>query len=212
MKKTFLLAPSILSADFTDLKSSISYIEDNKGDWIHIDVMDGHFVPNLTFGPPVIAALRKCTKLPFDVHLMVSNPGDMIQPFVDAGCEWITFHYEAAIHAHKYISQIHEAGCKAGISIVPSTPISALSEILPYVDLVLIMSVNPGFGGQKMIPRCIDKVAELKKIRMERGFSYIVSIDGGVNSKTIVPVLDAGADVVVTGSAFFSGEILELFN
>ncbi len=207
MKKPFLLAPSILSADFTDLGASVELIEQKGGDWIHIDVMDGHFVPNLSFGSLVVRAIRSRSRLPFDVHLMVTNPEDLIPEFVSAGADYITFHIEAAIHAHRLISLIHDSGIKAGISIVPSTPVAALKELLPIVDLVLVMSVNPGFGGQVMIPSCLEKVRELKKLQQDSGFSYIVSVDGGVNARTLDAVVDAGADVIVSGSAFFSGEL-----
>jgi len=208
MNKTFLLAPSILSADFSILGESVALIAEKGGNWVHIDVMDGHFVPNLTLGAPIVAAIRPKTTLPFDVHLMVSNPETMIADFARAGADYITFHIEASIHAHRLVSQIHELGLKAGISIVPSTPVAAIQELLPIVDLVLVMTVNPGFGGQELIPSCLDKVRELKKRKQTSGFSYIVSVDGGVNSKTLPAVLDAGTDVVVSGSAFFKGELL----
>ncbi len=210
MSKSYLLAPSILSADFSNLAESIALIERKGGDLVHIDIMDGHFVPNLTIGPIVIESIRSKTKLPFDVHLMVDNPADYLEPFAKIGCEYITFHIEACVHAHRLVSRIHELGCRAGVSLVPSTPVSALEELLPIVDMVLVMSVNPGFGGQKLIPSCLDKVRELKKIQRNRGFSYIVSVDGGVNSETLPLVLDAGTDLVVSGSAFFSG-VLEGF-
>jgi ribulose-phosphate 3-epimerase len=209
MKKPFLLAPSILSADFTKLGSSLSLIEEKGGDWIHIDVMDGHFVPNLTLGAPIVKALRPVSRLPFDVHLMVSNPEALLSDFIAAGADYITFHIEAAVHAHSLVCRIHDAGIKAGISIVPSTPVSAIKELLPLVDLVLVMTVNPGFGGQVMIPGCLEKVRELKKIQQESHFSYIVSVDGGVNARTLPLVLEAGTDVVVSGSAFFSGELTQ---
>ncbi|HHU36704.1 MAG TPA: ribulose-phosphate 3-epimerase [Treponema sp.] len=207
MNKSYLLAPSLLSADFSDLRSAIAQIEASGGDMVHIDVMDGHFVPNLTFGAPVVRSLRKRTRLPFDVHLMVSNPAALVDDFVSAGADYICFHIEAEVHAHRLLQRIRELGCKAGISLVPSTPVSALMEVLPFVDLVLVMTVNPGFGGQEMIPSCLEKVTLLKKIRQENDFSYIVSVDGGVNCKTLPSVLAAGTDVVVSGSAFFTGEL-----
>ena len=207
MKRPYLLAPSLLSADFSNLGSAITQIEQSSGDMIHIDVMDGHFVPNLTIGPPVIAALRKLTTIPFDVHLMITNPAEMADSFLDAGADYLSFHIEAEVHAHRLVQRIREAGCKPGISLVPSTPVSALMEVLPFVDLVLVMTVNPGFGGQKMIESCLDKVRELKKIKQENNFSYIVSVDGGVNCETLPSVLAAGTDMVVSGSAFFTGEL-----
>jgi ribulose-phosphate 3-epimerase len=205
--KDIILAPSILSADFSNLEKGIHYIEHNSGGWVHLDVMDGSFVPNITIGPPVVAALRPLTALPFDVHLMIERPENHIAVFADAGADYITFHYEAAVHHHRIIEQIHQSGKKAGISIVPSTPVSVLEEILPFIDVVLIMTVNPGFGGQKMIDSCVKKLDILSRIRQERGLSYILSVDGGVNSKTYESVVTAGADVVVSGSAFFSGEL-----
>lgn len=208
MTRPYLLAPSILSADFSNLGSSLDEIQVKGGDWIHIDVMDGQFVPNLTFGPPIIKALRKKSSLPFDVHLMVNNPSSMVDQFIDAGADWLTFHIEAEVHAHRLAAKIRETGIKAGISIVPSTPVSAIEEMLPYVDLVLVMTVNPGFGGQILIPECLRKVQALKKIKQDLDLSYIVSVDGGVNRETLGSVLGAGTDVVVSGSAFFSGTLL----
>lgn len=202
-----VLAPSLLSADFSDLSKALKMIENNNGKVVHIDVMDGIFVPEITYGQPVVRSIRKLTSLPFDVHLMVEHPENQIQSFAAAGADWITFHWEAAVHTNRIIQQIHELGKKAGVSIVPSTPVSALSEVLRDVDLVLVMTVNPGFGGQKLIPSCVDKIAELKRIREEKGYNYIISVDGGINNDTIQSVKDAGVDVIVSGSSFFNGSL-----
>lgn len=201
------LAPSLLSADFCSLENAITQIEKNGGSVIHIDVMDGQFVPEITYGQPVIRSIRKLTKLPFDVHLMVENPENQIESFINAGADWITFHYEATPHAHRLIQMIHEKGKLAGISICPGTPVSALSEIIKCADIILIMTVNPGWGGQKIIPACVEKIAELKKIRQEEGCDYLISADGGVNSQTLESVKAAGADIIVSGSAFFNNTL-----
>ncbi len=201
------LAPSLLSADFSSLEKAIKQIEDNNGTVVHIDVMDGQFVPEITYGQPVIRTIRKLTKLPFDVHLMVENPENQINSFADAGADWITFHIEATNHSHRLIQMIHERGLKAGVAICPGTPISLLSEILESADIILVMTVNPGWGGQKIIPSCVKKVVELKKLREEKGYNYLISVDGGVNTETISSVKDAGADVIVSGSAFFNNTL-----
>lgn len=201
------LAPSLLSADFSSLENAIRQIEENGGSVIHIDVMDGQFVPEITYGQPVVRSIRKLTKLPFDVHLMVENPENQIDSFVDAGADWITFHYEATNHAHRLIQMIHEKGKLAGVSICPGTPINILSEILKCADIILVMTVNPGWGGQKIIQSCVEKIAELKKIREEKGYNYLISVDGGVNPQTLESVKTAGADVIVSGSAFFNNTL-----
>ena len=206
MNKLYL-APSLLSADFSNLEKAVKQIEDNKGTVVHIDVMDGQFVPEITYGQPVVRSIRKLTKLPFDVHLMVMNPENQIEPFAKAGADWITFHYEATAHSHRLIQKIHELGKKAGIAICPGTPVSVLEEILPDVDLVLVMTVNPGWGGQVLIPGCVKKVELLKKIREEKGYKYMISVDGGVNKNTLPVVISAGTDVVVSGSSFFKNEL-----
>lgn len=202
-----ILAPSLLSADFSNLTEAFEKIENYGGKAVHIDVMDGQFVPEITYGQPVVRSVRKLSKLPFDVHLMVENPELQIESFAKAGADWITFHLEAAVHSHRIIQHIHELGKKAGISIVPSTPVAALKELLEYVDIVLVMTVNPGYGGQVLIPSCVEKVKELKRIREEKGYNYKISVDGGVNSDTLKTVLDAGTDIVVSGSAFFNGSL-----
>ena len=205
--KTPALAPSLLSADFSDLNAAIKQIENNKGTVVHIDVMDGQFVPEITYGQPVVRTIRKLTQLPFDVHLMVEHPENQINSFIDAGADWVTFHIEATPHAHRLIQMIHEKGKKAGIALNPATPASALQEILSDVDVVLVMTVNPGWGGQKLIPSCVEKIKELKRIRQEKGYNYLISVDGGVNNDTLQTVLDAGVDVFVSGSAFFNGSL-----
>ncbi len=205
--KTRILAPSLLSADFADLGGEIKKIENNQGGAVHIDVMDGSFVPEITYGEPVIRSIRKLTKLPFDVHLMIEKPELHVDSFAQAGADWITFHFEATNHAHRIIQMIHEKGKKAGVAICPGTPVSLLSEILPCADIILVMTVNPGWGGQKLIPSCVDKVAELKKYREEHKLNYMISVDGGVNNDTLHLVTDAGTDIVVSGSCFFNGSL-----
>ncbi|MBQ8014099.1 MAG: ribulose-phosphate 3-epimerase [Treponema sp.] len=201
------LAPSLLSADFSDLASAIKKIETEGGSIVHIDVMDGAFVPQITYGQPVIKSIRKLTALPFDVHLMVEKPELMVDSFAESGADWITFHYESTVHIDRLIHHIHDLGKKCGISIIPSTPVSFLREILPLVDLVLVMSVNPGFGGQRFIPYTLDKIRELKKIREENLLSFMISVDGGINEKNYSEVAAAGADILVSGFAFFSGKL-----
>ncbi|CVK19717.1 ribulose-phosphate 3-epimerase [Sporomusa sphaeroides] len=203
MTKTIKIAPSILSADFSRLADEIIKIEQAGADWVHIDVMDGHFVPNLTFGAPVVAAIRKVTPLPFDVHLMVNNPQDLIEPFARAGADIITVHAETAPHLHRLIQTIKELGKKAGVSLNPSTPLSAVEEVLADVDMLLIMSVNPGFGGQKFIPSAVDKIARLKSMLDERNLIVDIEVDGGINAATARQVIAAGANILVAGSAVY---------
>ena len=205
--KTPILAPSLLSADFASLGDEIKKIESNCGEAVHIDVMDGSFVPEITYGQPVIRSVRKLTKLPFDVHLMIEKPELHINSFAEAGADWITFHYEATSHAHRIIQMIHNLGKKAGVAVCPGTPVAVLSEILPCADIILVMTVNPGWGGQKIIPSCVEKVAELKTIREKKGYGYLISVDGGINNETLRSVLDAGTDIVVSGSSFFNGSL-----
>ncbi|MBQ0050505.1 MAG: ribulose-phosphate 3-epimerase [Treponema sp.] len=202
-----ILAPSLLSADFSDLASAFKMIETQGGSAVHVDVMDGAFVPQISYGQPVIKSMRKLSDLPFDVHLMVEKPELMVDSFAEAGADWITFHLESTVHADRLINHIHELGKKCGISIVPSTPLESISEILPFVDLVLVMTVNPGFGGQKLIPYCVEKISRLKKIREEKGLDFKISVDGGVNENNVDEVVKAGSDIVVSGSAFFSGKL-----
>lgn len=205
--KTQILAPSLLSADFANLGSEIKKIESNNGGAVHIDVMDGSFVPEITYGEPVIRSIRKLTKLPFDVHLMIDKPELHVKAFAEAGADWITFHYESTNHTHRIIQMIHEMGKKAGVAICPGTSISILSEILPCADIILVMTVNPGWGGQKIIPSCVEKVAQLKRYRDEHGLNFKISVDGGVNNETLQSVIDAGTDIVVSGSSFFNGSL-----
>jgi ribulose-phosphate 3-epimerase len=202
LKAKTLIAPSILSADFSKLGEEVRSVEKAGADWLHVDVMDGHFVPNLTIGPLVVEALKPVTKLPLDCHLMVSRPEDWVTHFAKAGASIITVHAEAATHLDRLLNQIRELGCKAGVSINPATSLSAIEEVLDLVDLVLVMSVNPGFGGQKFIDGAVAKIERLAQMRAGRKF--LIEVDGGVNAQNIARLKKAGTDVFVAGSAIFS--------
>ena len=197
------LLPSILSSDFAHLADQVAAAERGGGTVIHVDVMDGHFVPNITLGPPVVKSLRKATSLPLDCHLMIENPDDFIPAFADAGASWISVHYEVCRHLHRSLELIAQHGMKPAVVINPATRVDLLSEILPMVHHVLVMSVNPGFGGQKFIEFSLDKIRQLVQIRQERGLAFRIEVDGGVAHDTVARIVQAGADLLVAGNAVF---------
>ncbi len=198
------IAPSLLSADFSKLQEDITLMEEGGADLHHVDVMDGHFVPNITFGPFIVKAIKKCASIPLDVHLMIENPELYIEDFANAGSDYITVHVEACPHIHRTIQQIKATGAKAGVSLNPGTPLSSIEDILGDVDLILIMSVNPGFGGQSFIESSLDKIKRLRALLTERGLDHVeIEIDGGVKLDNIDRVAEAGVDIFVSGSGIF---------
>jgi ribulose-phosphate 3-epimerase len=201
-----LIAPSVLSADFGALADGVRLAESMGGDLVHLDVMDGSFVPTITFGQKALHDLRPVTRLPFDVHLMIRMPENHVDEFCAAGADYLTIHFEATTHLHAVLSSIRERGRRPGIALVPSTPAEALTEVLPFVDMVLVMTVSPGFGGQELIPRCLQKVRSLRRMRDETGLGYLIEVDGGINRSTVGAALEAGADVIVAGSALYGAK------
>ncbi len=198
-----IVSPSVLSADFANLQRDVEMLNESQAQWIHIDVMDGVFVPNISFGIPVTAAIAKHAKKVMDVHLMIVNPDAYIEEFKNAGAEYLTVHYEACTHLHRTVQNIHSHGMKAGVALNPHTPVHLLKDILGELDLVLIMSVNPGFGGQKFIERTYDKIKELKAMIVAGGYSTLIEVDGGVNADNAVLLKEAGADALVAGNFVF---------
>ena len=203
---TPIIAPSILAADFANIQSEVEMLNASNADWVHVDIMDGIFVPNISFGIPVTQAIHKHSKKPLDVHLMIEKPENYVEAFKKAGAEIITVHYEACPHLHRNIQQIKDLGCKAGVALNPHTPVQLLEDLIQDIDMVCIMSVNPGFGGQKFIENTYKKVEQLKELISDVGATTLIEIDGGVNQNNARPLLDAGADVLVAGSFVFSSE------
>jgi ribulose-phosphate 3-epimerase len=204
-----LIAPSILSADFVQLGAEIRAVEAAGADWIHVDVMDGHFVPNITMGPLVVEAVRRSTTLPIDVHLMIANPDQFVEAFAKAGADYIAVQVETTVHLHRSIHLIKSFGKKAGAVLNPATPLSSLEWMMPDLDLVVVMSVNPGFGGQTFIPHTLDKIRALRKMIDANHYKALIQIDGGVNNKSVADIVSAGADVLVAGSAIFGSSDYE---
>lgn len=205
------IAPSILSANFLKLEEEIRAAEAAGADMLHIDIMDGHFVPNITIGPFIVESIRTVTALPLDIHLMIEKPDTYIRDFIKAGADFLTVHYEASVHLHRTIQSIKENDVKAGVSLNPATPVCSLDHVLSDIDMVLLMSVNPGFGGQDFIPQVIEKIKLLKDTLREKGLSMLVEVDGGVKLDNAPAVINAGADILVMGSAFFHSQDYGLF-
>ena len=201
-----ILAPSILSADFTNLAQQIRMVEIGGADWIHCDIMDGHFVPNITFGPLLVKAARQVTKLPIDVHLMIENPDNYLEAFIKAGASYVSVHVEEVVHLNRTINRIKELGAKAGVVINPATPVSSVADVAEYIDMLLIMTVNPGFGGQKFIPNSVRRIKEAAVLRRDLNAGFLIEIDGGVNAETAKIAFDAGAEVFVAGSSIFKAD------
>jgi len=200
------IAPSILSADFSRLAEEIDKVEKAGADILHLDVMDGHFVPNITIGPPVVASIRKSTRMVLDVHLMIDHPGDYIEDFIRAGADWISVHVEADKHLDRTLNFLKEKGIRAGVALNPATAVGSLDEVLHLMDYVLIMTVNPGFGGQKFIPSTLEKIRKLKRLSKSDAYRGRIEVDGGIDAGNLSKVLDAGADIIVAGSAIFGRE------
>jgi len=198
-----ILAPSILNADFSNLSEQIKLLKIGGADYIHCDIMDGQFVPNLTFGPFIIDSLNKITTLPLDVHLMIKNPDNLIEEFAKSGANIITVHQEECVHLHRTITKIKDLNCKAGVALNPASPLTTISEIVEYVDLLLLMSVNPGFGGQKFINSVLKKISEAKILKEEKKLNFLIEVDGGIDRENIKDILTAGCDVFVIGSSIF---------
>ncbi len=199
-----LVAPSLLTADFANLASEIEMLNESEADWIHLDIMDGLFVPNISFGFPVIEAVRDLAEKPLDVHLMIVDPDRYLERFRDAGATWLTVHYEACTHLHRTVTEIRRLGMKAGVVLNPHSPVTLLRDILPHIDMVLLMTVNPGFGGQSFIPGSINKIGELRSMIDEGGYDVLIEVDGGVDTNNAPMLVYAGADVLVAGNSIFS--------
>lgn len=203
MNSSVIVAPSLLAADFSRLSDEVDSVVSAGADWLHLDVMDGSFVPPISFGAQFVQSVKRCSSLPLDVHLMTEHPERHFQSFADAGADALTFHVEACVHSHRFLQQIKDINILAGISLVPSTPISAIEELLDLVDLVLLMTVNPGYGGQTLISSCIDKLARLSQIRKQKNLSFKISIDGGVTVENAPSLVHSGADILVAGTTIF---------